>query len=132
MIGLDTNVLVRFIVGDDPVQTSLARDLIEGLSRARPGYLSLIVLAELHWVLRTRYAISRAQALQTFSDLLMLADVVVEQRELVIEAIGIAGRHRADLTDILISLQHELSGCDVTYTFDRNAAKLPRMRLLQN
>lgn len=130
MIGLDTNILVRLLVEDDPAQTRLVNRFMQNLTADRPAFLSLIVLMELYWVLSTRYAIPRAQLLEVIRSLLALADLTVERREMVVEAITITERSRADFSDILIALQNEMAGCHHTITFDRKAAKLPQMRLL--
>lgn len=130
MIGLDTNVLVRLVVRDDAAQTRQVDALVQGFSAARPGYVSVLVLTELHWVLRSRFALSRSVILEVFAALLALADLRVERRELVQKAISIAQSTRADFSDVLIALQNAEAGCAHTATFDRNAAKLPQMQLV--
>lgn len=69
MIGLDTNVLVRYITQDDSKQAALAGRLIEGLDKASPGYITLVTLVELGWVLESAYKFTRSQLVDVFQTL---------------------------------------------------------------
>ena len=131
MIGLDTNVIVRFFVDDDPAQAAQARSLFSDLSADNQAYVTMIVLAELYWVLRSRYRIARSVVLETMENLLSVAHILVQRRDLVERALEIARHSRAEFTDILIALQNTEAGCAVTKTFDRSAAKLVQMQLLK-
>ncbi len=84
MTGLDTNVLVRYLAQDDARQSALAtRWIDESLSAARPGFVSLVVLVEVCWVLQRLYAATQDELLQTVEDLLDSAQFMVEQRAVV-------------------------------------------------
>ena len=130
MIGLDTNVLVRFLVQDDLDQAAAATALMAGLTEAASGFVSREVLVELVWVLERGYALPRG-------DIALALDGLLEARELVIEAADRAAiavdRYRkggAGFADQMIALAGQGAGCAETVTFDRKAASLPGMRLL--
>jgi predicted nucleic-acid-binding protein len=57
MIGLDTNVVVRYLVQDDPDQSAVASELIDNLTETDPGYVSLVTVVEIYWVLRRAYKV---------------------------------------------------------------------------
>ena len=127
MIGIDTNVLVRYFAQDDPKQSAIAQRLIErSLSPQAPGHVSLAALAELAWVLRTRF--DAAKDIVTH----LLADerVAVQSQPAVWAALD-AYRHAAvDFADALIAALDRAQGCTHTVTFDRRAARLEGMTLL--
>jgi len=130
MIGLDTNVLVRFLVHDDAAQAKAAQDLMATFTEAEPGFICREVLVELVWVLEYAYAFPRP-------DISRALDGLMEARELVIEAADRAAiavdRYRkggAGFADQMIALAGQGVGCQATVTFDRKAAGLPGMSLL--
>ena len=120
MIGLDTNVLLRYLVQDDARQFARARRLIESGSTADdPAWISLIVTAELVWALRTHYGFARGQIAEVIERLLNAAEVRFEREHLVDEAVAIYRGGRADLADALIVLVNRENGCEATASFDR-------------
>ena len=129
MIGLDTNVLVRYLTQDDEVQAAEANQLIEGLTESSPGYVSMLVLAETYWVLRRAYKVDHDAIVATLRGLLGSRELVIDRADLVRRAL----RRVADGADFADALINELgvdAGCDHTVTFDEGAAKLAGMRLL--
>lgn len=129
MIGLDTNVLVRYLVQDDPEQARRAADVIDGLTQDQQGYVSLVTLVELYWVLRAAYAVGRAAALDTIDQLLGAAELVVDRAEVAV--IGVhSARRGADFADAVIAELGRRAGCAETITFDCAAARLAGMRLV--
>jgi predicted nucleic-acid-binding protein len=130
MIGIDTNVLVRFIVRDDPEQASIATAFIESLSVDNPAFLTLVTVAELYWVLDHTYKASREQIYNIFHSLLTSEDLVIEDAELVQEALRRYSQSNADFDDCLISSCSVAGGCESIVTFDKQAAKLLGMTLL--
>ncbi|MGL5909154.1 MAG: PIN domain-containing protein, partial [Phycicoccus sp.] len=70
MIGLDTNVVVRYLVQDDPDQSAVASTLVDGLTDTDPGYLSLVTVVEIYWVLRRAYRVSAGRCVDLLEDLL--------------------------------------------------------------
>ena len=134
MIGLDTNVLVRYLAQDEPKQAALATRLIEKeLSAARPGFISLIVLAELCWVLKRLYGADRDELTATTEDLLNTAQFHLERRDVVQAAIqhGRGGKGaKAGFVDVLIAQVAAVDGCSHTVSFDKAAVRGAGMVLL--
>lgn len=132
MIGLDTNVVVRYLAQDDPKQSAAASRLFERvLSPDSPGFLSAIVLCELAWVLAECYGADRARIRQAIEGLLAAKQVAVEAPDLVRKALRAWGESGADFADALIGEIAAANSADKTVTFDRAAAKLPGFELLQ-
>jgi|SRR5580692_1011182 predicted nucleic-acid-binding protein len=130
MIGVDTNVLVRYFVRDDPHQTQAADELLDALSSEKPGWICLIVLVELVWALRFPYRIERAKIVGTIEALLRARDVVLEQEATVRQALSLFRKSNADFADCLISLSARAAGCSKTVTFDKIAARDAGMELI--
>ena len=125
MIGLDTNVLVRLLVGDDREQTEQARRFVRDRCTAEsPGYVNCVVLAELVWVLATSYGYRRTEIADAVEILLAGSDRIVEARDEVRAALEDHKSGRTDLIDSLIARINRMHGCEATATFDRKAAKL--------
>lgn len=125
MIGLDTNVLVRFLVGDDPAMAERAeRAIRERCSAEQPGYINHIVLCELAWVLERAYDYRRADVANVLVALCRATDFRVQDVKIVREAIGMFAEAHADFADLLLGLTNRASGCDATITFDMKAAAL--------
>ena len=132
MIGLDTNVVVRYLAQDDPKQSAAASRLFERvLSPDNPGFLSAIVLCELAWVLAECYGADRARIRQAIEGLLAAKQVAVEAPDLVRKALRAWGESGADFADALIGEIAAANSADKTVTFDRAAAKLAGFELLQ-
>ena len=134
MIGLDTNVLVRYLAQDDAKQAAIATRLIEReLSAAQPGFISLVVLVELCWVLKRLYAATEGELLGTVQDLLGAAQFLVESREVVQAAtqrlVGLKSI-RVGLADMLITEIANMQGCSYSVSFDKEAVRSAGMRLL--
>ena len=131
MIGLDTNVLVRYIVEDDPDQAELARIAIEDqCTTEEPGFISLMVVCELVWVLERAYKCSRAQVSEVLMNLLLTETFSIEYHDVAWQAYHDFIEGNADYADCLISRLNHATGCTTTYTFNRKAAKLPCNTLL--
>lgn len=131
MIGLDTNIVVRYLTHDDPVQTPAAVRLVESLSEASPGFLSLIVVAELVWVLESAYRFKKSEVEQVLATLLRSKELVIERAEVVAQALRRFSASRADFVDCVIERCGNAAECDYTVTFDRNAAGAAGMKLLR-
>lgn len=130
MIGLDTNVLVRYVVQDDTRQAAAASHLIETvLSEDEPGWIAAIVLCEFVWVLEGAYGYARSSIAPTLERLFEVDRFRLEAPSLAWRALD-AYRSGADFADALIALGNEHAGCDYTATFDRGAAKLKQVRVL--
>jgi predicted nucleic-acid-binding protein len=130
VIGLDTNVLVRYVVQDDTRQAAAATHLIEStLSEDEPGWIASIVLCEFVWVLEAAYGYPRSSIAPTLERLFEVDRFRIEEPSLAWRALD-AYRKGADFADALIAFGNEHAGCDHTATFDRGAAKLKQVRLL--
>ena len=125
MLGVDTNVLVRYLVGDDRSQYERARRLIHREEDiGEPVLVSLLVLLEMEWVLRSRYGLTKPDIVAAFSSLLQTAEVVFEDEPSVEHAIYVWKDSRAEFADCLINARHRRLGCRATATFDRKALNL--------
>ena len=123
MIGLDTNVLVRYIMQDDAKQSPLATRLLESLSVEAPGFVPLVAVVELAWVLSSAYELERAQLVEAFEGLLRTKEIVVDRAETVWKALRLFQSANADFADCLIERSAAAAGCERTMTFDRGGAK---------
>lgn len=125
MLGVDANVLVRFLIRDDQLQCEKARRLIDReASRGEPVLVSLLVLLEMEWVLRSRYELAKSDVVAVFSALLDTADLAFEDEPSVEHAIYSWKNSTADFADCLIDARNRRLGCRATATFDRRALKL--------
>ncbi len=131
MIGLDTNVLVRYIMQDDPKQAKLATKLIESLNEELPGFISLVSVVELSWVLESAFELSRRQIVEAFQNLMSVDAFKIERVSVVAGAIRAYAEGKADFADYLIERSSVQAGCDRTMTFDREAAKSGGMILIR-
>ena len=129
MIGLDTNVLLRYLTKDDPAQSASATQLIRSFSSENPGFLSLIVIIETIWVLENSYDFGKTQIEEVLEVLLRSRELSVERADLVWQAFRIFSSSRTDFADCLIERCSHAAGCSYTATFDR-AASRAGMRLL--
>ncbi len=120
MIGLDTNVLVRYLTEDDPVQARKAAACIaSAVARGDRCFISPVVLCELTWVLGGAYDVSKADLLLTLDRLMATAQFVIGGKDVVRGAIEAYRRGRADFADYLIGAAHRAADCAKTATFDR-------------
>ncbi len=129
MIAIDTNVLVRYVVGDDPVQSAqAARFLEDALTPESPGFVSLIVVVELSWVLARAYRASGETVRDVLRRLLESRQIVVQSADVVERALTPA---EGDLADALIHHLGVAAGCDRTVTFDRRFARMAGVERLR-
>ena len=132
MIGLDTNVLVRYVAQDDPKQSAEANRVIGALSPDDPGFVSVVSLVELVWVMQSCYSASKAEVVDVLTMLLRTRELVIENAETAIQAVHHYAGSTADFADCLIARSAHKAGCDHTVTFDRKAAETASMRLISN
>jgi predicted nucleic-acid-binding protein len=130
MIGLDTNVLVRYLTHDEPSQTASAMRVMNSLSFDSPGFLSLIVIAELVWVLAISYRYQKKEIERVLENLLRSKELVIERADIVSQASRAFTAGRADFADYLIERCAHAAECQYTVTFDQKAATAAGMRLL--
>src|SRR5271165_100707 len=126
MLGIDTNVVVRLVVADDAEQTRRARKLIDrALSRQEPVLVSLLVVLESEWVLRSRYGFGRDALLSIFRALLEARELSFEDEPALEEALFHWKNNACGFSDCLIAARNRQLGCSATATFDSKAARLP-------
>lgn len=130
MIGLDTNVLVRYVTQDDPVQSPKASELIESLTAFAPGFISLVSVVELVWVLQSCYQSAKGDVVTVLETLLRTRELTIEHAEIIWQALRRFNASTADFADCLIERCAHAAGCEYTATFDMNAAKAAGMKRL--
>ena len=130
MIGLDTNVLLRFFIKDDPKQSAKVRAVLSALSSKDPGWVGLAVVQELVWVLTSVYQANRSDVLGFLERLLSIDEIVVEQADVVQQATRVYGATKVSFSACLIVASASAAGCIQTLTFDRQAAKSAGMTLI--
>jgi predicted nucleic-acid-binding protein len=135
MFGLDTNVLVRYLAQDDKAQAALATRFIETqLNERSPGFISLVVLVELCWVLQKLYGATTNELAETVADLLATPQFKLQAREAVQEAVQTLRARKsgkAGFTDFLISRIALREGCSAVVSFDRAAVRYAGMAAVE-
>ena len=132
MIGLDTNVLVRYLVRDDPEQTVTAIEAIETrCTPGEPGFISQIVLCELVWVLEQSYQQSREQVALILEKVMKTNSLSFENLPLLWRALQDYRAVNVDFADAVIAQKNSKHGCVTTLTFDKKAARLPAFTRLK-
>ena len=130
MIGLDTNVLVRYIMQDDQKNSPKATKLIESLDGDNPGYITMVSVVELYWVLTSCYELTGEQVTQALEAILRTKQLLVERADQVMRALRVFVEGKADFADCLIERSASGAGCTQTMTFDVCAFKHAGMTLI--
>jgi len=126
MIGLDTNILVRYIAQDDPAQSAKAAALIERrLTAENPGFISLVAMAEIVWVLDRAYGLDDQEIAAVVERILQIDVLVVESEQEVFAAMIALKEGAGSFAGALIGALGAKAGCAHTLTFDRKALRLP-------
>jgi len=131
MIGLDANVLVRYIMQDDPRQSARATALIEALDADRPGFVGVVSVVELYWVLGSCYNLPKDQIGQALNLLLRSRQIVVDRADQVLRALRMFEAGKGEFVDCLIERIADSAGCERIMTFDQQAARHAGMTLLR-
>jgi predicted nucleic-acid-binding protein len=130
MIGLDTNILVRYLTQDDPLQSRKATEIIEHrLSEVNPGFVSVVTTAETVWVLDRAYGFSSREIAAAIERILQVEVLVVHHEQEVFAAMIALKQGRSSFADALIAELGAQAGCVHTLTFDQKALRFPRFRL---
>jgi predicted nucleic-acid-binding protein len=130
MIGLDTNVLVRYIMQDDPKQSPKATKIVESLEGIGSGYVTLVSIVELVWVLSASFELTRSQVAQALDGIIRTKQLQVESADQVIRALRVFKVGKSDFADCLIERSANSAGCEKTLTFDVNASRHAGMTLI--
>lgn len=130
MIGLDTNILVRYLTQDDPIQSPKAREIIERrLTEESPGFVSIVAMVETVWVLERAYGLTPHEVVGAVERMLQTDVLVVEHEQEVFTAMIALKDGRGSFADAVIAALGTRMGCSYTLTFDRKALKLPGFEL---
>ncbi|GGA56909.1 hypothetical protein GCM10011507_05290 [Edaphobacter acidisoli] len=131
MIGLDTNLLVRFIMQDDPIQSRQVRNIIERrLTERNPGFVSLATILETAWVLESSYRQSGKQIAEAVHRILQVETFVIQNEQEVYTAMIALETGLGSFDDALIAALGSWAGCTSTLTFDRKASRMHGFELL--
>ena len=130
MIGLDTHVLVRYIMQDDPRQSPKATAIVESLEGVSSAYITLVSMVELVWVLTASFELTRAQVSQALDGIIRTKQFKIENADQVVRALRVFKLGKSDFADCLIERSANSAGCVKTITFDVKAAKHAGMALI--
>ena len=124
MIGIDTNVLVRYIAQDHAAQSSRATSFIETeCSASAPGFVGLVVLAEIVWVSESCYGAAREEVAEIVRRILSIKQLTVQDAETAWKALRVFESGKGDFADCLIERMANSAGCEGVVTFDKHASK---------
>jgi len=129
VIGLDTNVLIRYFTQDDPHLSAIANRIIGGLSESSQGFISIVTLAETIWVLARTYDRPRDDLVRVIRALLGTSVFRVQNELQVYAAMEALESGTTGFSDALIGAVDSWAGCSHTLTFDKKAARLPGFQL---
>jgi predicted nucleic-acid-binding protein len=125
MVGLDTNVIVRYLTQDDPVQSRLAANLIEKrLTVEEPGFVSIVAMVETVWVLDRSYGLTGVEQAAAIERMLQVDVLHIQHEQEVFTAMVAVKQGRGSFADALIAELAARAGCDHTVTFDQRALRL--------
>jgi len=125
MIGLDTNVLVRYLVQDDPIQSTKATEIIEKrLSAETPGFVSIVAMVETVWVLDRAYGLAAKEIAAAVERMLQTEVLVVENEQEVFTAMTTLKDGCGSFSDAIIAALGSKAGCSFTLTFDQKALRI--------
>ena len=130
MIGLDANVIVRYLAQDDVVQSLKATQLIESLSKETPGFIAMVSIVELIWVMQGCYKATKVECVSILKALLQTQTIIIENTDIVIKTLQIYSNANADFADCLIKRCANQAKCSCVMTFDINAAKNANMLMI--
>jgi len=130
LIGLDTNVIVRYLAQDDAVQSLKATQLIEALTQEELGFITMVSIIELIWVMQGCYKATKEECVTILNGLLRTQTIIIENADIVIKALNIYSKSNADFADCLIERCANHAKCSCIMTFDVNAAKNANMLMI--
>ncbi len=131
MIGLDTNVVLRLLLLDDPAQRMRAAKVIQQAKRSdNPVVITLAVALEIEWVLRSSAKMDKAQVLNVLGLLLESHDIEIDNEKVLEQALHLYANAAADFAECLFLAQYQRMGCDTMLTFDAKAARMAGVELI--
>lgn len=130
MIGLDTNILVRYLTQDDPIQSLKATEIIERrLTEEAPGFVSIVAMVETVWVLERAYSLATHEIAAAVERMLQADVLVVENEQEVFTAMIALKDGQGSFSDAVIAALGARASCSCTLTFDQKALRLPGFEL---
>jgi predicted nucleic-acid-binding protein len=130
MIGLDTNIIVRYLTQDDPMQSAKAREIVERrLTEEKPGFVSIVAVVETVWVLERAYGQRPHEIVGAVERMLQTDVLVIENEQEVFTAMIALKEGQGSFADAVIAALGARVGCSSTLTFDRKALRLPGFEL---
>ena len=130
-IGVDTNVIIRYIIQDDPVQSALATTYLEeNCTEETPGFISLVVLCEITSVLRRAYRYNKTDIALVLENILNTSELAIENSQIAWTAFRQFQQNRADFADCVIDALSRSNGCSKTISFDKKACDLAGFELI--
>ena len=131
MIGLDTNILIRYLTQDDPVQAAKAREILERrLTRKNLGFVTVVAMVETVWVLDRAYNLTAQEIAAAVERLLQVEVLAIENEQEVFTAMIALKQGRSSFADALIAELGARAGCTRTLTFDQKAVRHPGFELV--
>ena len=125
MIGLDSNILIRYLTQDDPIQSAKATEIIEQrLTEESPGFVSVVAMVETVWVLDRAYDLSTQEIAAAIERMLQTAVLLVENEQEIFTAMIALKEGKGSFADAVIAALGSRAGCSCTLTFDRKALRL--------
>lgn len=124
MTSIDTNVIIRYLIGDDAAQAEAARALLDGLTPDDPGFICREVVMEIAWVLERSYGFARAQVAKALMDMTASDSLLVENPDDVAVAAHLYRQGGVGFSDLMILSAAERAGATPLYTFDRRLARM--------
>ncbi len=132
MKAIDTNILVRFLTGDDDLQANKVYSIFKKAESEKIElFVPLLVVLEMIWVLESVYEISRAEILDAIGDLLLMPIFKFDQQPTIQQLIQSAKGNKYDLSDLLITHSAKINGCEAVLTFDKKASKFNLFELVK-
>ncbi len=131
MKGLDTNILVRYITQDDPEQSAVANEVIEGFAEDKERFvIQPVVLCEMVWVLESAYKYTKSEIVLVLNQILRTVQFEIANKDIVWQALIDYHNGKADFSDYFIGRANKKAGADVTLTFDQGLGGYPRFQVL--
>ena len=131
MIGLDTNVVLRLLLTDDPAQKIRANKFIQQAKRLDTRVIiTLAVVLEMEWVLRSSAKMNKAEVLNIFNLLLESYDIEIDNEKVLEQALHIYENAASDFAECLFLAQYQRLGCSTMVTFDAKAARMAGVELV--
>ncbi|SLM28464.1 PilT protein domain protein [Desulfamplus magnetovallimortis] len=131
MKAIDTNILIRFLTGDDELQAKKVYSIFKKAESDKEElFVPLLVMLEVIWVLESVYEVQRHDILDAVSDILLMPILKFEQHSVLQEWSFSAQKNNCDLSDLLIAHSAKYVGCDSVLTFDKKASKYELFELI--